>query len=207
MCSKGVVLNGVLLEQVSHFKYLGSWITENARCEEDIRARMGMVTAAFWQNKELMRRNIRLGTKLKILHCYVFSVLNYGCESWTWNKAMSSKVNAFEMWCYRRILKIRYTDRVTNVEVLNRMQTELKFLRRMKKRKMEYAGHVLRGSSGQAHLEILEGRVEGGKKKVGRPNRPWMDDILNWTGLESYGQVKRTAEERQRWKLMVVNLR
>ena len=69
---------------------------------------------------------------------------------------MSSKVNAFEMWCYRRILKVRYTDRVTNVEVLNRIQTELKFLRRMKKRKMEYAGHVLRGSSGLAHLEIPE---------------------------------------------------
>ena len=73
----GMVLNGVPLEQVSRFKYLGSWITENARYEEDIRARVGMATAAFWQNKELMRRNIRLGTKLKILHCYVFSVLNY----------------------------------------------------------------------------------------------------------------------------------
>ena len=119
---------------------------------------------------------------------------------------MSSKVNAFEMWCYRRILKVRYTDRVTNVEVLNRIQTELNFLRRMKRTKMQYAGHVLRGSSGLAHLEILEGRVEEEKRKVGRPNRPWMDNILKWTGLESYGEVKRAAEEKQTWKLMVVNL-
>ena len=113
-----------------------------------------MATAAFWQIKELMRRNNRLGTKIKILDCYVFSVVNYGCENWTWNKAMSSKINAFEMWCYRRILKIRYTDRVTNVEVLNSMQTELKFLRRMKKRKMEYTGHVMRGSSDLSHLQV-----------------------------------------------------
>jgi hypothetical protein len=113
-----------------------------------------MATAAFWQNKELMRRNIRLSTKIKILNCYVFSVLNYGCESWTWNRAISSKINAFEMWCYRRILKVRYTDRVNNVDVLNRMQMELKFLRSMKKRKMEYAGHVPRGSSGLAYLQI-----------------------------------------------------
>jgi hypothetical protein len=53
-------------------------------------------------------------------------------------------------------------------------------------------------------LQILEGRVEG-KRKVGRPNRTWMDDVLKW--LKSYGEVKRAAEERQRWKLMVVNLR
>jgi hypothetical protein len=90
-----------------------------------------------------LKRNISLSTKIKIFNCYVFLVLNYGGESWTWNRAMSSKVNAFEMWCYRRMLKIKYTDRVTNVEVLNRIQTELKFLSSMKKKKMKYAGHVL----------------------------------------------------------------
>src|SRR4051812_32430255 len=71
-------------EQVTHFKYLGSWITEDARSDEDIRARVGMAKAAFWQNKELLRSNIKLSTKIKILNCYVFSVLDYGCESWTW---------------------------------------------------------------------------------------------------------------------------
>jgi hypothetical protein len=85
------------------------------------------------------------------------------------------------------------------------MQTELKFLRSMKKRKMEYAGNVLRGLSGLAHLQKLKNLMEG-ERKVGRPNRTWMGDVFKWTGLESYGEVKRAAEERQRWKLMVVNL-
>ena len=62
------------MEQVIRFKYLGSWITENARCDEDIRARVGMATAAFWQNKELMRRNIMLNkdedTKLLCVLCF-----------------------------------------------------------------------------------------------------------------------------------------
>ena len=98
-----VKLNGVPLERVTRFKYLGNWITDDARSDDDIRARVAK--AAFWQNKELMRRNIRFKTKLKILNTYVFSVLNYGCESWTWNAAMLKKVDAFEMWCYRRILK------------------------------------------------------------------------------------------------------
>src|SRR3989441_1776970 len=205
-----ITLNNVPLGQVTRFKYLGSWITEDARSDEDIRARVGMAKAAFWQNKELMRRNIRLSTKMKILNCYVFSVLNYGCESWTWNKPMRMKVNAFERWCYRMILGISWRDHVSTPKAMERvqieLQTELHFTRDMIKRKMEYAGHVLRGSSGLLHLQILEGRVEG-KKKVGCPIRIWMKDICEWSLLGSYDKVKRAAEDRKRWKLIAVNLR
>ena len=84
--------------------------------------------------------------------------------------------------------------------------TELHFTRDMIKRKMEYAEHVLRGSSGLSHLQILEGRVEG-KKKVGRPIRIRMNDICDWSLLDTYDKVKRAAEDRKRWKLLVVNLR
>src|SRR6267154_952851 len=87
-----------------------------------------MAEAAFWQNKELMRRNIRFKTKMKILNCFVFPILNYGCESWTWNKVMRKKVNAFEMWCYRRILKISWKDRVRNEEILRWLQTKYHFV-------------------------------------------------------------------------------
>src|SRR6267154_1038438 len=123
-----------------------------------------------------MRSNIRFSTKIKILNCYVFSILNYGCESWTWNKAMRKKVNAFEMWCCRRILKIIWKDRIKNEEVLRRLQTKYHFVEDMMKRKMKYAGHVLRDSSGLSHLQILEGYVEG-KRKVGAPRRVWKNDI------------------------------
>jgi hypothetical protein len=112
------MLNG--LEHVTRFKYLDSWITKDAKCEEDIRARVGMAKAAFLQNKELMR-SIRLITKMKILNCYKFSILNYGCKSWTWNKLMCKKVDAFEIWCYRRLLKISFRDTITNKEVSKRM--------------------------------------------------------------------------------------
>src|SRR3989441_12324414 len=126
------------LEQVTRFKYLGSWITEDVRSDENIRARVGMAKAAFWQNKELMKRNIRLSTKMKILNCYVFSVLNYGCESWTWNRPMRMKVNAFERWCYRMILGISWRDKVSNKKVMKRVQTELHFTKDMTQNKMEY---------------------------------------------------------------------
>jgi len=134
------------------------------------------------------------GTK-KILDCYVFSVLNYGCETWTWNKTMCKKVDAFEMWCYRRMLKISFTDKVTNIEVLKRAKAVLHFLKDMKKRKLEYGGHVMRGSSGKTHLYILEGRICGQRAR-GRPRLTWMDDVIEWTGIRTYEQIKRTAEDR-----------
>ena len=108
-------------------------------------------------------------------------------------------------WYYRRMLKISWMDKVTNEEVLNRAGTELHFMKNMKRRKMEYAGHVLRGSSGRAHLYILEGKVCGSKAR-GRPRKTWMDDINNWTRLETYGRIKTTAEDRIRLKTIVVNL-
>jgi len=82
-----VMLDKVPLEQVTHFKYLDSWITEDAKRDRDIRAGVGMAKAAFWQSKMLMKRKIRFNTKMKILNCYAFLILNYGYESWTWNKA------------------------------------------------------------------------------------------------------------------------
>jgi len=136
---------------------------------------------------------------MKILNCYLFSVLNYGCESWTWHKAMRMKINAFEMWCYRRILKISWMDRVKNEEVLYRVQGKLHFMEDMIKRKMNYAGHVMRGSSGETHVNILEYKIEG-TRKVEAPRRTWTKDMLEWTGRRPYELVKAEAGERESWK-------
>ena len=89
-----------------------------------------------------------------------------------------------------------------NMEVFNRMQTKLHFKEDMIKRKMKYAGHVMRGSSGLSHLQILEGRLEG-KQKIGSPKIKWMDDITDWRRLETYGEVKRAAEQKESLRLMV----
>ena len=70
------------------------------------------------------------------------------------------------------------------------MHTELHFLKDMMKRKMKYAGHVLRGSAGLSHLQILEGQVEGIRKQ-GRPRDTWIQDMLKWSGRKTYGELKR----------------
>jgi len=102
LCS--ITVNNTALEQVSQYKYLGSWITEDGKCKMDIKTRIGMAKNAFWKHKELLRGNINLQTKKRMLNCYV---ARYACESWTLNDDLSRRINSFEQWCYRRMMKIK----------------------------------------------------------------------------------------------------
>jgi len=81
-----ITSNGAVLEQVSQYNYPGSWIMEDGLCELDIKTRIATAKNAFWKQKELLRGNVNLQLKKRILHCYVFPVLKYLCESWTMNK-------------------------------------------------------------------------------------------------------------------------
>ena len=112
-----VMINGTIFEQVPQYKYLGGWITENGKCDYDIKTRIGIAKDAFWKHEELLKGSINLAVKQRILHCYVFPVDKYSCESWTLSK-VSQQINAFEYWCYRKLLKIKWTDMISNEEVL-----------------------------------------------------------------------------------------
>jgi len=86
----------------------------------------------------LVRRNIRFRTNMKMLNCFVLAALNSGYESWTWNNALRKKVNAFEYWCCKRMLKISWKDKVQNEVILSRVQTKLHFMEDIMKRKLRY---------------------------------------------------------------------
>jgi len=164
-----ISINASVLQQVSQYKYFGSWITDDGRCELDIKSRIGMAKDTFWKHKELLRGKINLKVKKRILDCYIFPVLKYSCESWTLNNDLTRRINAFEQWCYRRMLKIKWSDKVSNEQVLHRIKDkEMHLLNSIIKQKMAFAGHVLRGSSGSDALQILEGKLKS-KSAQGRP--------------------------------------
>lgn len=195
-----IVIGGSELERVSQYKYLGTWITEDGRCELDVKTRIAMAKDAFWKHKELLKGNISLRVKKRILQCYIYPVLKYSCESWTLNNDLIRRINSLEQWCYRRILKIKWTDKVSNEAVLKRMQVRKAILyNSIQKQKLAFAGHILRGSSGDSILQILEGKLEA-QLAQGRPRRMWLDDIKNWTNLETYEAIKRAAEDRCYWR-------
>ena len=152
---------GKKLEQVKKYKYLGSWITEDGKCAEEVKNRIGQAKAEFWNNKEFLRSNLKLDLKLRLLRTYIFPIVSYASETWTYNSNIKNKINAFEMWCYRRILKIAWTDKITNEEICNRIDRKESLIHNIYKRKMRFAGHVIRDSSGELTSIILEGMVEG----------------------------------------------
>ena len=147
-------------------------------------------------------RGINLKTRLRAITCYIWPTLFYGADTWTITKSLLSRLDAFEMWVYRRVLKISWTEKITNEEVLRRMGIGREIVRQFKTRKLQYLGHLMRHNSTQ--LQLIEGQIED-RISRGRPRNTWTTDITSTKGLNYY-QLKRAAEDRKRWHGLVVNL-
>ena len=107
-----ISLNNRQLEQVMKFKLLGHTVTSDGRCEEEIKTRIAMAKSAFnCYQKTLTCRKIDLSTRLRLTKAYVWSVFMYCAEVWTLTHSMEKRIEAFEMWCYRRLLRISWTER------------------------------------------------------------------------------------------------
>ncbi|GFS22873.1 eukaryotic translation initiation factor 3 subunit F [Elysia marginata] len=110
------------------------------------------------------------------------------------------------MWCYSRLLKVPWTEKKNNREIIQMAYVGERLLQQFTKRKLRHAGHIMRGSSGPLLHQSLQGKIEG-KRGQRRPRRNWMDDVKGWSGSTSYGDTKRKAENREEWRDMVANLR
>ena len=194
-----IYIDGKVLEQVKIFKYLGQQITDDGKCEVDIRSRIEIARGNFLKMKDVVTsKTLTLNTRKRLVKCYVLSTFLYSAETWTMTTDMENKVNAFEMWIYRKMLKISYKDHVTNEEVLRRMNETPKLLKEIKRRKIQYLGHIIRGS--EIQKDLLEGKVEGTRKR-GRPRSSWLSEIEKWTGKKIL-ELTRLANNRQSWRTM-----
>jgi len=108
-------------------------------------------------------------------------MVTYGAEAWTLNKGLTGNIEAFEMQCYRRILRIPYTEHVSNAEVLDRMEQQRKLLGRIRERKMKYFGRVTRHNS-LTEKDVMLGRMLGLRRQGGR-RRQWLDDLCDCTDM------------------------
>ena len=98
---------GTKIEQVNSFNYLGSVLTSDGRCKKEIKRRIGLAKNSFQQMASIFKdRQLSIALKVRLLKCYVWSVLLYGCESWTLSAETTKNLEAAEMWLYRRILRI-----------------------------------------------------------------------------------------------------
>ena len=107
----------------------------------------------------LTNKNMSMATRQRVLQCYVEPILMYGCETWTITKPIQKKIEAVEMWFWRRMLKIPWTAKKTNVEVMEEAGPTRSLVNRIRKQQAMFVGHILR-RKGLEHL-VITGRMEG----------------------------------------------
>ena len=146
-------------------------------------------------------RSIPNQLKMFLLKCLVWPVLMYGCEAWTLRKEEEKRINAAEMWLYRRLLRISWKDKRTNDSILEELSTNRVLLQEMNKRKLKYVGHAVRNPKTDLMATILQGRVEG-RRNRGRPPMSYMDNITAISGL-TLGGVMHRSRDRDDWRTVV----
>ena len=188
-----IVIEGQIVEQVTKFKYLGAMITEDGRSLTDVKVRIGMAKEAFNKRKELLTKRMSKALKKKIVKTIVWPVALYGCETWTLRKEEIDRLNALEMWIWRRMERVSWKDHTTNEMILGAVGEKRCLVETILKRKKGWIGHVLRG--GGLLRDVIEGRMEG-KRTRGRPRMGMIDELKG----DSYVNMKRRAENRDEWR-------
>lgn len=190
------------IENVEKFEYLGSLLTWDNNCSEEIKRRIGKATGTIASLKHIWNSNkVKIENKLKVLNTCVFSVLLYASETWTLKEADKQKLLAFEMKCYRRILRVSWQDKIRNEDIRKMISKEETVIDAIKKRKLRLFGHICRMDDKRLIKHMVFAKVDG-KPRRGRPCREWLDDIKEW--CECSGQeLFHLAQDRWAWRSMI----
>src|SRR5574337_470244 len=137
-------IDGETVETVSDFIFLGSKITTDGDCSHEIKRRLLLGRKVMTNLDSIFKsRDITLQTKVRLVKAMVFPVVMYGCESWTVKKAERQRTDAFELWCWRRLLRVPWTTRRSNQSILKEINTEYSLEVLMLKLKLQYSGHLM----------------------------------------------------------------
>ena len=136
--------DGETMETVTNFILLGSKITADGDCSHEIKWRLLLGRKVMTNLDSIFKsRDITLPTKVHLVKAMVFQVVMYGCESWTVKKGESGRIDVFELWCWRRLLRVPWTARRSNQYILKEVSPEYSFEGLMLKLKLQYFGHMM----------------------------------------------------------------
>ena len=155
-------INGERVETVVDFILGGSKITADGDCSHEIKRRLLLGRKVMTNLDSILKnRGITLPTKVHLVKAMVFPVVMYGCESWTIKKAECQRIDAFELWCWIRLLRVPWTTRRSNQSILKEISPECSLEGLMLKLKLQYFGHLMR------RVDLLEKTLIWGRWKAG----------------------------------------
>ena len=154
---------------MSDFIFLGSKITANGDCSHEIKRRLLLGRKVMTNLESILKcRDITLSTKVRLVKATVFPVVIYGCESWNIKKAEGQRIDAFELWCWRRLLKVPWTERRSNQSILKEISPEYS-LEGLMKLKIQYSGHPMQTTDSLEKtlmLRNIEGRMRRERQRM-----------------------------------------